>query len=98
MFIFNPGAFCYAELGTIIKESGADYSYLYAAFPAVVSFSFSWVVNVLIKPAGCAAMMLSSAQYTLILFYDDGCGSMPVLHVKLLAVCFTGISEQQSGQ
>ena len=44
------GALCYAELGTVIKLSGADYTYLDKAYGALVSFQYSWVSNILVRP------------------------------------------------
>ena len=88
MFVVCPiaGAFCYAELGTVIKESGADYSYLHAAFGPVVSYTFSWVNNILIKPAGVATVLLTCAQYVLVPLFDDGCGQVPGYIAKTLAI------------
>ncbi|KAL0969661.1 hypothetical protein UPYG_G00230430 [Umbra pygmaea] len=78
------GALSYAELGTIIKESGGDFIYIlriYGQFPAFfVAFTFLIVV----KPASIAAMSLSVAQYAVAPFYED-C-SPPPLIVKCAAV------------
>nr|XP_046165222.1 b(0,+)-type amino acid transporter 1-like isoform X2 [Oncorhynchus gorbuscha] len=78
------GALSYAELGTIIKESGGDFIYIlriYGQFPAFfVAFTFLVVV----KPASIAAISLSFAEYAVAPFYQD-C-SPPQLIVKCAAV------------
>ncbi|XP_055719446.1 b(0,+)-type amino acid transporter 1-like isoform X2 [Salvelinus fontinalis] len=78
------GALSYAELGTIIKESGGDFIYIlriYGQFPAFfVAFTFLLVV----KPASIAAISLSFAEYAVAPFYQD-C-SPPQLIVKCAAV------------
>lgn len=80
------GAFCYAELGTVVKDSGADYSYLHAAYGSIISCIYSWVNCLLVKPAGLAAVMLTSAQYISVVLFDDGCGDAPVLIKKLMTI------------
>lgn len=78
------GALSYAELGTIIKESGGDFIYIlriYGQFPAFfVAFTFL----LLVKPASIAAISLSFAEYAVAPFYQD-C-SPPQLIVKCAAV------------
>jgi amino acid transporter len=81
-----PGALCYAELGTIIKESGGDYIYLHFAYGSLVSYSNSWVNNLLVRPASQTIITLTCAQYLITLFFDDGCGIAPEIIAKLLAV------------
>jgi len=80
------GAFCYAELGTIIKESGADYSYIHYAYRPFVSYIFSWVNNILVKPASLGLITLTCAQYIMTPLFDDGCGEAPTYLKKMLAI------------
>ena len=77
---------CYAELGTVVRESGADYAYLQAAFGPVLSYMFAWSFSMLIKPADVATKMLTCAQYILVPLFDDGCGNVPNDIKLLLAV------------
>lgn len=86
MFKLYSGALCYAELGTIIKESGGDYTYLHFAYGSVVSYTNSWVNNLLVRPASQTIITLTCAQYVITLFFDDGCGKAPEGIAKLLAI------------
>lgn len=82
----SKGALCYAELGTVIKESGADYAYIHFAYGPVLSYTYSWVANVLVRPASMATITLTCAQYSMSLMYDDGCGDVPEIQKQLLAI------------
>ena len=73
-------------MGTVVKESGADYALLQAAFGPIPSYMFSWVFSLLIKPADIATKTLTCAQYVLVLLFDDGCGDAPLLIKKMLAI------------
>jgi len=79
-------ALCYAEIGCVVRTSGADYAYLDAAYGSILSFVFSWCWALLLKPATIAASSLTSAQYILAPLFDDGCGSAPDTIKKLLAL------------
>uniref|UniRef100_A0A673C365 Zmp:0000001267 n=1 Tax=Sphaeramia orbicularis TaxID=375764 RepID=A0A673C365_9TELE len=76
-------ALSYAELGTIICESGADFIYIlriYGSFPAFfAAFTFILVG----KPTGAAATAISISEYVLAPFYP-GCHP-PQLIVKCVA-------------
>ncbi|KAM8914612.1 b(0,+)-type amino acid transporter 1-like isoform 2-T3 [Spinachia spinachia] len=76
-------ALSYAELGTVISESGGDFIYIlriYGSFPAF----FAAVTFILVvKPFSIAAMAISIAEYALALFYP-GCPP-PQLLVKCSA-------------
>lgn len=85
------GSFCYAELGTVIKQSGADYIYLHKSYGQVVSYTFSWVNNMLIKPASMATITLTCAQYIMTPLFNDGCGEAPTYIKKIVAIVFLGI-------
>jgi hypothetical protein len=73
-------------MGTVVKESGADYALLQAAFGPILSYMFSWVFSLLIKPADIATKTLTCAQYILVPLFEDDCGEAPLLIKKLLAV------------
>ena len=56
------GAYCYAELGTMITKSGADYAYIYRAFGGVMAFVRLWVECMVIRPCLIAIVALTSGR------------------------------------
>jgi len=56
------GALAYAELGTMIPSSGAEYSYFLVAFGPFSAYMFSWVSTIIIKPSQLAIISLSFAE------------------------------------
>ncbi|XP_008300108.1 b(0,+)-type amino acid transporter 1 [Stegastes partitus] len=76
-------SFCYAELGTVIRESGGEYIYILRTSGPVVAFMLIFSSVLFVRPAGIAGISLSFAQYVVAPFYE-GC-SPPVLVVKCVA-------------
>ncbi|XP_028995281.1 b(0,+)-type amino acid transporter 1 isoform X1 [Betta splendens] len=77
------GGLCYAELGTVIPESGANYIYILRTAGKVVAFVFVFTYIMVMKPATATGISLSLAEYVVAPFYD-GC-SPPQLVVKCVA-------------
>ncbi|XP_062324962.1 b(0,+)-type amino acid transporter 1 isoform X1 [Osmerus eperlanus] len=77
------GSLCYAELGTVIQESGGEYIYILRTSGPVVAFMLIFSSVVFVRPAGVAGISLSFAQYTVAPFYPD-CPP-PQLVVKCVA-------------
>ncbi|XP_062427165.1 b(0,+)-type amino acid transporter 1-like [Rhea pennata] len=77
------GALSYAELGTIIKESGGEYIYLLRIFGSFPAFLFAYTSVILVRPASLAAVCLSFAEYAVAPFYP-GCSS-PQIAIKFTA-------------
>jgi len=48
------GSLTYAELGTMIPASGAEYPYLKEAFGTVPAFLFAWTSSIVLKPSAVA--------------------------------------------
>ncbi|XP_061598850.1 b(0,+)-type amino acid transporter 1-like isoform X1 [Cololabis saira] len=64
-------AFCYAELGTVIKESGGEYIYILQTSGPVPAFMLAFSSVLFVRPAGLAGISLSFAQYAVVPFYLD---------------------------
>ncbi|KAM6917758.1 b(0,+)-type amino acid transporter 1-like [Lycodopsis pacificus] len=76
-------SFCYAELGTVIRESGGEYIYILRTSGPVIAFMLIFSSVLFVRPAGVAGISLSFAQYVVVPFYPD-CPP-PVLLVKCVA-------------
>lgn len=85
------GALCYAELGTAIPLSGAEYSYLYEAFGPLSAFLYSWTAVVVLKPSQVAIICLAFGAYVIEPFFP-GCSDREDLAglVKILAAVAIG--------
>ncbi|XP_071378729.1 Y+L amino acid transporter 2-like [Centroberyx affinis] len=77
------GALCYAELGTVIPESGGEYIYLLRTSGKVVAFMFVFSFVIVMRPASGTGIALSFAEYVVAPFYND-C-TPPELVVKCVA-------------
>lgn len=76
-------SFCYAELGTVIRESGGEYIYILRTSGPVVAFVLVFTSVLFVRPAGVVGISLSCARYVLAPFYSD-CPP-PVVLVKCVA-------------
>ena len=100
-YYLHTGALTYAELGTAISSSGAEYSYLLEAFGRgndvgdgncrrfwrpLPAFLFAWVNMVLLKPAAVAIICLVFSAYCIEPFYSV-CSSPIVAQKCLAALC-----------
>ena len=84
------GSLCYAELGTCIKKSGGEYSYLMEAFGRIPAYLFAWTSVLIIRPASGAIMALTFAKSIMLPFYS-ACEAQPSVHlIKCMACCCLG--------
>lgn len=77
------GGLCYAELGTVIPESGGEFVYILRTSGKVVAFSFVFSFIIVMRPASATGIALSFAEYVVAPFYS-GCGP-PQLVLKCVA-------------
>ena len=84
------GSLCYAELGTCIKKSGGEYSYLMQAFGRIPAFLFVWASVLILQPASGAIIALTFAKSITQLFYPACEAPAPVHLIKLMACSCLG--------
>lgn len=83
------GAYCYAELGCMIKRSGADYAYIHVTFGPLIAFIRLWIECIIVRPCTGAIQSLTFALYITKPLFPD-C-SPPDSGLRLLAaacLCF----------
>jgi len=83
------GAICYAELGCMIKNSGADYAYIMVTFGRGLAFLRLWIECMIIRPATITIVALTFSIYALKPFFPE-CDP-PDEATRLLAVLCIGI-------
>ncbi|XP_029317077.1 b(0,+)-type amino acid transporter 1-like [Cottoperca gobio] len=66
------GGLCYAELGTVIAESGGEFIYILRTAGKVMAFVFSFSFIIVMRPASATGVALSFAEYVVAPFYS-GC-------------------------
>ncbi|ESO90786.1 hypothetical protein LOTGIDRAFT_122747, partial [Lottia gigantea] len=76
------GGLCYAELGTLLPQSGGEYVYIKEAMGVIPAFLFAWTAIIVSKTSQMAIIVLTFAAYAITLF--DMCG-VPALPQKLIA-------------
>ena len=80
------GAYCYAELGTLIHESGADYAYIMQAMGKFVAFLRLWVECVVVRPVTSTLIALAFSNYIIYPLFDNSPSDIPDSAIRLLAV------------
>ena len=77
------GAYCYAELGCMIKKTGADYAYIMVTFGPFMAFIRLWVECIIVRPCSQAIVALTFSIYACKPFFPE-CDP-PDESVRLLA-------------
>jgi L-type amino acid transporter 9 len=99
VYLYVPGALCFAELGLLVPRSGAEYVYLQEAFGGLhkfwgplPSFLCSWVYVVVLRPAEVAVIIMAFAQYVCQPFemyigdIEEGSKEMAKKYIAILAL------------
>lgn len=76
-------ALSYTELGTIIPESGGEFTYILRIYGSCPAFFSAFTTALVLKPCSAAAMAFSIAEYSTAPFYTE-CPP-PQLVVKCIA-------------
>lgn len=84
-FVSMVGALCYAEMGTMIPQSGSHYTYLLEAFGPLPAFLYVWLVVTIQFPCSRAIVSLTFANYIVQPFFP-GCAETPEAARKLIAI------------
>lgn len=79
------GAYCYAELGTMITRSGADYAYIMETFGPFMAFIRLWIECMIVRPCAQAIVALTFSVYVMKPFFPD-C-EPPGDAARMLAFC-----------
>eukprot|EP00095_Tigriopus_kingsejongensis_P000957 maker-scaffold83_size396513-snap-gene-0.16 protein:Tk00957 transcript:maker-scaffold83_size396513-snap-gene-0.16-mRNA-1 annotation:"cationic amino acid transporter" len=77
------GAYCYAELGCMIRKTGADYAYIMVTFGPFLAFIRLWVECIIVRPCSQAIVALTFSIYATKPFFPE-CDP-PDSSVRLLA-------------
>ncbi|KAK0397542.1 hypothetical protein QR680_002164 [Steinernema hermaphroditum] len=88
------GAYCYAELGTLIHKSGGDYAYIMEAFGPLLAFLRLWIEAIVVRPCTCTIVALTFAIYMLRPFYPhcDPPHLLPQLLAASLIILLTAVN------
>ncbi|XP_046712196.1 b(0,+)-type amino acid transporter 1-like isoform X2 [Silurus meridionalis] len=79
------GSLSYAELGTVIRESGGKYIYILRTSGNLMGFIFAFTTLFVVRPSSMCGLALSFGQNAVAPFYED-C-EPPTLVVKSVAAC-----------
>ena len=65
------GAYCYAELGLLIKKSGGDYAYILDTFGGFVGFVRLWAECLVVRPCTITIVALTFSTYACKPFFPE---------------------------
>jgi len=82
------GAYCYAELGCMIKKTGADYAYIMVTFGEFMAFIRLWVECMIVRPCTVAIVALTFSIYAVKpLFPECDPPDAPVRLLAAVCIC-----------
>ena len=65
------GAYCYAELGCMIRKAGGDYTYILDTFGPFVGFMRLWAECLVVRPCTVTIVALTFAKYAAKPFFPE---------------------------
>jgi len=77
------GAYCYAELGLLIRKPGGDYTYILLTLGPFIGFIRLWAECLIVRPCSMTIVALTFAKYAIKLLFPE-C-SPPDESVRMLA-------------
>ncbi|XP_006626416.3 b(0,+)-type amino acid transporter 1-like isoform X1 [Lepisosteus oculatus] len=80
------GSLCYAELGTVIRESGGEYIYILRTSGPLPAFLLAFIATFALRPASITGISLSFAEYAVAPFYQ-GCYPPQLVVKSVAAAC-----------
>ncbi len=80
------GAYCYAELGCLIKKSGGDYAYILDTFGPFIGFVRLWAECIVVRPCTITIVALTFSTYASKPFFPE-CDPPDEAIRALAAVC-----------
>ena len=95
------GGLCYSELGTLIKKSGGEFSYLKTAYSftnkkkyhqvigELLAFLFVWTTSLLGRPGSSAVILLTFGEYVT-RAANPHCDEISTTTIRLLAISALG--------
>lgn len=97
VFFLVQGALSFAELGTVVGKSGAEYAYFQEAFGKshkfwgpLPAFICAWIYVVILRPAEVAIIVMTFAEYAILPFtsnIDPGYRNVAITLTSISALC-----------
>eukprot|EP00048_Salpingoeca_helianthica_P004810 m.81198 g.81198 ORF g.81198 m.81198 type:complete len:481 (-) comp13357_c0_seq1:75-1517(-) len=80
------GSAAYAELGTMLPDSGGEYTYILEAFGQLPAFLFVWTSGLITRPGSLAIISLVCGEYLVMPFFSDPTSPDATLLAKAAAM------------
>ena len=84
------GALSYAELGTMIPQSGGEYAYIRVVYGDFPAFLVIWIQVIMLQPGSLAILALTFGNYCLQPLNPDPACPPSQVAVQLLAILAVG--------
>ena len=65
------GAYCYAELGLLIRKPGGDYTYILDTLGPFIGFIRLWAECLIVRPCTITIVALTFAKYSVKLLFPE---------------------------